>query len=157
MIHPRVFSLLGVDAFQPGSTSFTGIVDDVDAVKLDVVGEAFLRVEDPDHPHLCSSTRQLFYICRNMHKGVTLSLPCCQNLGIVPRELKIARKGAMQVDEMEERLANMEELLAISEERRLVAVERQLVAEERRLVAEELSYLERVLDELEQEVEEGDE
>ena len=45
LIHPRVFSLLGIDAFEPGSTSFTATVVNADAVKLDIVGEVFLRVE----------------------------------------------------------------------------------------------------------------
>ena len=62
-----------------------------------------------------------------MHKGVSLSLPRCQNLGIVPHKLNIARKGAMQLDEMEERLTNIQEQLAISEERRVV-VENSFVA-----------------------------
>ena len=82
-----------------------------------------------------------------MPKGVTLSLTCSQNLGILPRKLKIARK----VED-----SSLEDKLAIAEERRLVADARRLVADERRLVAIELSYWERMLDLLEEGEEEGD-
>ena len=71
LIHTEVFSLFGIDAFTAPSTNFTGIVHD--AGKLEVVGAAYLRVEHPHHPILYKSDRQLFYICENMHKCVTLS------------------------------------------------------------------------------------
>lgn len=152
LIHPEVFSLFGIDAFTAPPTNFSGIVDD--ASKLDIVGAAYLRVEHPHHPLLYKSDRQLFYICWNMFKGVTLSLTCSQNLGILPRKLKIARK--VEDSSLEDKLAIAEDKLAIAEERRLVADARRLVADERRLVAIELSYWESMLDLLEEGEEKGD-
>ena len=172
LIHPEVFSLFGIDAFTAPPTNFSGIVDD--GGKLDVVGAAFLRVEHPHHPFLYKSGRQLFYIVENMHKGVTLSLTCCQDLGIVPRKLKIARKVedssmeeklavaedklAIAEDKLaiaEDKLAIAEDKLAIAEDKLAIAEDKLAIAEERCLVADELSYweIERRLDL----VEEGEE
>ena len=124
------------------------------AGKLDIVGAAYLRVEHPHHPLLHKSDRQLFYIADNMPKGVTLSLTCSQNLGILPRKLEIARK--VEDPSLEEKLAIAEEKLAIAEERLAIAEERRLVANERRLVALEQSYWERMLDLMEEEEEKGE-
>ena len=119
LIHPEVFSLFGIDAFTAPPMNFSGVVND--AGKLDVVGAAYLRVEHPHHPLLYKSDRQLFYICENMPGGVTLSLTCSQNVGIVPCKLKIARK--VEDSSLEEKLVIAEDKLAIAELRRLVAVE----------------------------------
>ena len=108
LIHPEVFNLFRIDAFEAPPTNFSGIVDD--AGKLDIVDAAYLRVEHPHHPLLHKSDRQLFYIADNMPKGVTLSLTCSQNLGILPRKLEIARK--VEDPSLEEKLAIAEEKLA---------------------------------------------
>ena len=142
LIHPEVFSLFGINAFTAPPTNFSWIVGD--AGKLDVVGAAYLRVEHPYHPLLYKSDQQLFYICENMPKGVTLSLTGSQNFGIVPRKLKIARK--VEDSSLKEKTAIAEEKLGIAEERRLVADARRLVEDERRLVAVELSYWDRMFD-----------
>ena len=144
LIHPEVFNLFHIDAFEAPPTSFSGIVDD--GGKLDIVGAAYLRVEHQHHPLLHKTDRQLFYIVSNMEKGVTLSLTCSQNLGIFPRKLEIARKDVED--------SNLEERLAIAEERLAIAEERLAIAEERRQVALEQSYWKRMLDLVEEEEEE---